>query len=186
MADGEAKRPRDAQRGKVVAAVTTAGGYVVPRDACRSYGFRLFARVCRSAGVRKLCGASRLAPPPVAAGRSTRATAAGVRLDARVLYFHHIRLLALLAEHLALKHFPADEPLHGWRYARLLLALVRGEGREYGDRLLAAYKVYNVRWKAPRRSKPASPAEIERLRGLRTAVALNRLFGEAAKPAGGA
>lgn len=185
MAAANTKRPRDAQRGKVAAAVTSAGGFVVRREDYDAYGRVLFARACRSTEARKVCGVKRLIPPPITTGKSTRADATGVRLDAAVIYFYHVRLLALLAEHLTLKHLPADEPLHGWRHAKLLLALVRGVSELYAERLLTAYKANGVRWKAPRRSKPASPAEIERLRGLRMAVALNRVFGEAARPPGG-
>lgn len=171
MADGDVRRPRDSQRSRVLRAVNEVFIPILGGDA-KSNTRILFGRALRAAAVKKLLGGKRAVPEAAllyveAAGHHEQIT--------------YARAMAALAAALARTEHPSDEPLHGWRYARLLLAMMGAVSKPAAAALRAAFVRHKVRHKAPRAARPASPVELERLKGLRMLHAMDKLFGEAGK-----
>lgn len=171
--------PRDSQKGRVLKAIEMCA-YPLHYAPLDEELRRLARKSLSAASVRRLVGAS-VPVPPVWVGRCHLATADGIQLKAREPHVARVFALSLLARHIALTHHPADEPLHGWRYAKLLLTMVEACGGSGLGVLKDAFRVLKVKHKAPRKCQPASPAERKRLEGLRILHAMDKMFGEAAK-----
>ncbi len=171
--------PRDSQKGRVLQAIA-ACSYPIHYHPLDVEVERLARKALGAAPVRRLVGAA-VPVPPVGLGRRHLATADGIELEGGLPAITRVLALSLVARHVALAHHPKDEPLHGWRYAKLLLAMMVACGGSGVAVLKDAYRIYKVRYKAPRKCQPASPAERERLEGLRILYAMDNMFGEAAK-----
>lgn len=171
--------PRDSQRGRVFDAIGTCI-YPVHFAPLDEEVRQLAGKALKAAPVRRLVGVA-VPVPPVRVGRRHLATADGIELDGGQATITRALALSLVARHVALVHHPADEPLHGWRYAKLLVAMMEACGGAGVAVLKDAYRIHRVRHKAPRKCQPASPAERKRLEGLRILHAMDKMFGEAAK-----
>ncbi|UTU07890.1 hypothetical protein CcrC1_gp204 [Caulobacter phage C1] len=104
-------------------------------------------------------------------GRGRSRTAGGDRDGIAVPRAGRTQWIVLheVAHTLTMRRYGTHIAAHGWQYAAVYLDLIRfGMGAEAHRTLKESFKAHKVRW-TPKRSRPASPETLERLRLMREA-----------------
>ncbi len=169
------RQPRDSQRKRVYAAEREAGfEKTLPLPSIADME-KYAKKVWESKRLRKLYPhmLMNLVPPRIEDGRGKQHARGGAFA---VWMPRWSRYAGILLHELAhslherKKDWKRDEPWHGWRFCAIYLDMARiFMGREYADKLKAAFKKHKVKFRAPRTgtNRTVSPQALAALQAYR-------------------